>query len=948
MQALRRRIWFGGMLFAAAIVGACARYGMPSEAEMDALQASIAREMVATAEGRPRHYPTKFASSEPIIAGFNVRDYGAIGDGRIDDTRAFQEAFDAAGRVGGAVVFAPAARYLIEGRLTLPRGVTLRGEYDPARVNEGTLLLATGGRGSEAGPAFITMELCTGLVGLSIYYPEQEAGAPAAYPWTIEQTGVDSITVHDVTLVNPWQGVKIGPQPNELHFLRNVRMTALKTGVLIDATTDIGRLERVVISPGVWEKSGLLAGGLFSRNGALRRHLKTHADAIVMQRSDWQYFTDVAIDGYRNGLTLRDGPNGASNAQAFNVWISDCHTALNAVQTNYIGFAMTGSHLEAESGPGAAALRTAPDFTGILQLNGTRIACKAGEAAVVLEGDGVVSLLNCSLAAADCPSIEARAGHLTVEACAFSTTAPIHLAETMRSAILAGNGIPADLSGRAYERSARRWKDRFLANSEDSRLPKIVSGNPGFVIHGAFDWEEDRFVGDRVVKVPWPEFPRPGSSDVFVATAAPFSAPADGESDAAAAIQAALDAAGEKGGTVYLPAGRYRLEGPLTIPPGVELRGIWEVPHHTMGEGTVLMAVAGRGEAEGTPLLNLRPGAGLRGLTVYYPEQDFREPVAYPWAVRGQGHGVYALNVTLSNAWRGIDFGTHDCTGHVIDYAAGAPLRTGIFIGESKGGWVSNTQFNPHYYARSPYPGHPDEGRREWQVWWNQQKAQLDALLLAGADNQWLVNNFVYGSRHGLRFAEPQPAIPVAAGSSISGEVSVPERPRAQTVVIGHGSDGTAQGVRIEAVGARGLEFINFQAAVFAAREEAYIAVKPAAPDAVAGPIRFFNSLFWAAPKIGIDVAGGEVQVRQAHFVVPGETMARVAGDAGGTDPGGRLTLKSIYVQAPTERHVLLEEGAAGMRLTTGLVAGEFRLENRSGVEPEMGVVVERETTEGL
>lgn len=58
---------------------------------------------------------------------FNVRDFGAMGDGRADDTPAVQKALDAAGRDGGVVYF-PRGRYQMTGAVTIPRGVRLRGE----------------------------------------------------------------------------------------------------------------------------------------------------------------------------------------------------------------------------------------------------------------------------------------------------------------------------------------------------------------------------------------------------------------------------------------------------------------------------------------------------------------------------------------------------------------------------------------------------------------------------------------------------------------------------------------------------------------------------------------------------------------------------------------------------------------------------------------------------
>lgn len=49
--------------------------------------------------------------AKPTQPSFNVRQFGAIGDGRVKDTQAIQAAMNAAGRAGGTVVFPP-GRYL--------------------------------------------------------------------------------------------------------------------------------------------------------------------------------------------------------------------------------------------------------------------------------------------------------------------------------------------------------------------------------------------------------------------------------------------------------------------------------------------------------------------------------------------------------------------------------------------------------------------------------------------------------------------------------------------------------------------------------------------------------------------------------------------------------------------------------------------------------------------
>lgn len=59
---------------------------------------------------------------------FDVRAFGAIGDGRVDATRAVKSAIEAANQNGGGIVYFPRGRYLISEGLVLPPGVSIKGE----------------------------------------------------------------------------------------------------------------------------------------------------------------------------------------------------------------------------------------------------------------------------------------------------------------------------------------------------------------------------------------------------------------------------------------------------------------------------------------------------------------------------------------------------------------------------------------------------------------------------------------------------------------------------------------------------------------------------------------------------------------------------------------------------------------------------------------------------
>ncbi len=194
---------------------------------------------------------------------------------------------------------------------------------------------------------------------------------------------------------------------------------------------------------------------------------------------------------------------------------------------------------------------------------------------------------------------------------------------------------------------------------------------------------------------------------------APYSAQANGSTDDTAAIQSALTAAGAAGGgTVYLPPGLYRLNGHLTVPAGVELRGSDDVPHRAMlmgrGTGTVLLAYEGRATATpdtATPFILLNGAqAGVRGLSIHYPEQSTASAasiVAYPWSIRGNGAGVYAYDLAFSNAWRAIDFATNPTNNHYVNQVVGLALKEGIRVGNSSEGWMEDSLFNINAWARA-------------------------------------------------------------------------------------------------------------------------------------------------------------------------------------------------------------------------------------------------------
>jgi hypothetical protein len=175
-----------------------------------------------------------------------------------------------------------------------------------------------------------------------------------------------------------------------------------------------------------------------------------------------------------------------------------------------------------------------------------------------------------------------------------------------------------------------------------------------------------------------------------------YGAKGDGVTDDTAAFQEALDAAGVTGGVCFVPPGQYHIGGYLDVPESVALTGVWQAPHFTdLERGTTLLATGGKGSEDGPPFIMLHRSSAVRGLTIYYPEQDAADIQPYPWCIQGEDTHGSVRDVTLVNPYKGIDFGTHPNEMHFIENVYGQPLKLGIFIDKCTDiGRVQNVHFN--------------------------------------------------------------------------------------------------------------------------------------------------------------------------------------------------------------------------------------------------------------
>lgn len=190
-----------------------------------------------------------------------------------------------------------------------------------------------------------------------------------------------------------------------------------------------------------------------------------------------------------------------------------------------------------------------------------------------------------------------------------------------------------------------------------------------------------------------------------------------GVKDSTFAIQQAIDNCyAYGGGTVWLPAGTYKVTNTIYVRPFVTVRGDRRDPDNAgSGYGTIISAQVASGDS-GPVLFQIGGSAGVMGLTTYYPNQNINSPVAYNYtfnvpSVAWSGQvGTYMcssiIDCTMLNSYRGIGVSALDNTsGHentTIRNVKGTVLYRGAVAYNSAdvSTW-ENVKFNGSYWANA-------------------------------------------------------------------------------------------------------------------------------------------------------------------------------------------------------------------------------------------------------
>ncbi|MDR1763095.1 MAG: discoidin domain-containing protein [Dysgonamonadaceae bacterium] len=902
----------------------------------------------------------KYPTADAFVAGLNAADYGADLTGTTDQTALLQKLLDflgsrsnndgrkSDGTPNGGTLFLPEGKYLICGYLYIPKGVTIRGEWEkPVKGQpiKGTIIVCNNpsAKGHDCtilpngtlstayeAQSTITMQPSSAVRDLAFWYPEQDADNITPYPPAIlfgqqGYWGNDYCLASNITLVNAYDGIIFsrrngGGAPN----CYGIYGTPLRRGIEIDNIAEVGRIDNVDFSPDYWAGSGLPDSPTLT--GKHRDFILENGTAVVMRRNDWSFICKVNAEGYNIGyrldLSYNDDTNGnktAPNGHNYGMEFTDCKYGVYVAAVSGSGM-MFYEYKFKNCDYGFWFDKAAG---GVVQIQGCEF--DANTAAIYAPStNNTKILMNQNVI---------KKGAINIQGGLASLVKNDFESEDVPQVILGANARATLTGNYRANNSPVSVKNLSMYECINDETPLEISELPHFPYKNQYEFTQ-----------------KPAGSAFYVANAETgVTTAADDNSDA---LQALLNQAkNEGGGLVFLPPGHYNFRKPLTIPAGVELKGSVDVPSLPTGPGSAMEIYAGKGDEDGTPFITMEPGSGFRGMVVNYPEQIVQllteaelnnlDVYHFPYTVRGN-RDVYIVNIAFRTAYHGIDLFTNKCDNHFVDYPAGHVFKTGIRVGGgSEGGHIYNAQFNQIAYGSGGetkfgrWPNSPDNLQADQTKYSNEHDMayaycwnNLYFMTFENCKNEVLYNNFDFGSNRGFTLADG-----------------------ANGICLGQGIDQGMNSFYIDGIGEDGFDFINTQIVTTAPSPGVQQTFRDnnryfQTTANFSGLVTFFGADFWGQPqRISNDILGGTLELQAGNYSNSGQqTFANIASGAEFNVTGSNINNISSLLTSGSAPQFFVQSSLVNKNSLDVSICGLWlnNLEFSASVSPNAGAFLPR------
>lgn len=605
---------------------------------------------------KPGIINSAYETDDVLVADYVINtDCGADPTGQQDSTVAIQGVLDACSENGGGTVYLPAGRYLVSSQIRVPSFVYLHGDWNDPDAKDfsgdyGTVIVADVEPAKEETrnpiladrddiyanfPALFRLGGSAGLIGVTIWYPEQDINNVTPYPFAVEIPSFAgegahinhmASTVKNVTFLNCYKGIIAGASASaysngygaafEQIHLENVKGTFLYQGYQLYIASEAGVVKDLSISNSYWKNCTLddVDGD------ALDAYTLKYTTGMLLGDLEWLFFDDISIRDVCIGVRIFDGIRRFFTntiyfiGQFYNLDVRNTKTAIRVdnMMPNF-GITIANSYLEGS----VYSINEQDTTTSVVKLVGTTL---VGDT----YGDSIVQ-----------------------------------------------SGAETD-----YERLKENGQ---FATTDCPKLPEVP-----LVLYDV--------VGS-------------------------YGADITGVNDASAAIQQALDDAHRNGGgIVYLRAGYYWLDNPLTVYDNTLLKGAASASTRDqigMSKGTALMANYGYTDqdymAENTTALITLQGknSGMQGIRVIYPNNkpqpnsSGKKFKLHSYVVRILGENSYMAQCSILGVPYGVEI--VNTKGVVITELSGCYYKIGVRIVNSQDIYLDELLENASVVSRFGY-----------------------------------------------------------------------------------------------------------------------------------------------------------------------------------------------------------------------------------------------------
>ena len=254
---------------------------------------------------------------------FNVRDFGAVGDGVTDDTQAFLDCIEYMRSVRGssnkamfwAVV--PPGKYVITDQIAIPQNMGIRGTW-PLRLHggqEGSWLYIKDDhapaeyideRGRDVSSyGTITLENASAITDIGIYYPDQVTynntyNQVKEYRYSIVMLQSRSnCLIERITAINPYRFIYLGWAHDKAR-VRRIFGYPLRVGINNVRSDDVDIYEDIHFHRG------------YSPTTVASNYATQNMDAFIFKGSDWNQIHNCFVYAFHNGITLLTAAESSS------------------------------------------------------------------------------------------------------------------------------------------------------------------------------------------------------------------------------------------------------------------------------------------------------------------------------------------------------------------------------------------------------------------------------------------------------------------------------------------------------------------------------------------------------------------------------------------------------------------------------------------------------------